>query len=52
MLDGEDEMNNVFRLAKTEPLIGAKKQSSSQILDRFHAASNTWLTPRHQTSVS
>ena len=35
MLDGEDEMNNDFKelkVAKPEPLTGAKKQPSSQIL--------------------
>ena len=32
MLDGEDEMNNVFKVATPEPLTGAKKQPSSQIL--------------------
>ena len=52
MLDGEDEMNNDFKVAKPEPLTGAKKQPSSQILDRFPAASNTWLSPRPQTIVS
>ena len=38
--------------ARLEPVIGAKKQPSSQILDRFPAANNTWLPPRPQTSVS